>query len=1128
MAYTLEQLTQAYTAVHDGIPPDATTRATLQTYLNLVASGAQTDAQALGFVINSADNSTALAVLAYQFFTGKSPTKAGLDYLVNSSANTNDLNDAYYAKFNIENRYINFAANLGVQGEGAANFATKYGAMSYADFVASIYETIIGGSFAKAAGVDAAKAVADIASRQGAILATAQASGMITPGMTAAQIDLAVKAATAGYLLGEAIKADVGIYAGAANGFMLALATGNPVYGTDITKTYAPTPGPAGQPVTGTPVLPGGPPASTFVQLTATIHTIRGGDGNDTFNGDNLTVTAGDVIDGGDGADTLNLTANIGGIYTVPTITVTNVETVNVSNSDRATVNATSWTGLNRINISGSGATVLAPTTTDITANLTTGLSTILGGHDVTLNVSNGGDDTVGVSGATGAVVVNYAIPAGGNTGGFMTVRGGTSVNITQTATNAVNTIAKTAPIFVGGSALTTAVTIKAPQAATADATHAGVTLDTVTIEDVNAGSTTALGKITSINVDGYTTLTIKDTALSTLKVGHGSGNISIDNSGLTTPVVRTLNMSVNGLTGGTLSDSSIYTTLNITTGAEASTMGLNMGALTALNVGGTGSLSLNAINATNPLQTITVTGAASFDAFPMSGVTALTTLNASATSGVITGNIDPSRTTASTGSGADTLLLTSSTVSKAISLGAGNDMLILASGTTALGATLDGGAGTADQLVMRAVDAATASGSAAFGSHLTGFEQLQITAAVAQTIDVGALGFNYVNVSVGGGNGLTLNGMSSGGTLKLTGAGVAYTLGSGNFGGANDVLNLILADGSGAARDFATTGITTAGVETFNITTDDLRTTPTGTFLDAVTLLSSDAKTITISGDAGLTLTATSTALTTLDASGITKGDFTWTAANLSSGIAVKGSATGTNTITFGNTSGANTYQGGSGDDVVSTSTSGATNVVHLGAGNNYFSGYVATLTAGAGDDYVSLVGGTASLNLGDGNNVFLTSSYFSGNLVTGAGNDQIFVNGGASVVNVGSGFDRVDISGVDSNSANSFHALIGMGAGDQLSFTGLSNATAATIGAKTVGQTTFAGYLNAAAQDVAGGTNTMHWFEWSGDVFIVADLSNSTSFDNGTDVLVRLVGAAGQLNVGLAGVAAGTITFH
>src|SRR5690606_12012657 len=48
-------------------------------------------------LIVAADNTTAVATMAYQFFTGSTPTLAGLDYLVSPAGpNPNNLNSEYY------------------------------------------------------------------------------------------------------------------------------------------------------------------------------------------------------------------------------------------------------------------------------------------------------------------------------------------------------------------------------------------------------------------------------------------------------------------------------------------------------------------------------------------------------------------------------------------------------------------------------------------------------------------------------------------------------------------------------------------------------------------------------------------------------------------------------------------------------------------------------------------------------------------------------------------------------------------------------------------------------------------------------------------------------------------------
>ncbi|MFZ4604547.1 MAG: hypothetical protein ACOYM8_19085, partial [Caulobacterales bacterium] len=68
-------------------------------------SGAWTPARAIGEIIKVADASTSVATLAYQFFTGKIPSAAGLEYLVSPTGpNANNINSPYYQSFTLENR----------------------------------------------------------------------------------------------------------------------------------------------------------------------------------------------------------------------------------------------------------------------------------------------------------------------------------------------------------------------------------------------------------------------------------------------------------------------------------------------------------------------------------------------------------------------------------------------------------------------------------------------------------------------------------------------------------------------------------------------------------------------------------------------------------------------------------------------------------------------------------------------------------------------------------------------------------------------------------------------------------------------------------------------------------------
>ncbi len=586
MALTFTQLVAAWTAATDGIAPDDLTTAILSSLSVQIASGTGTDTQALAYIIQHADKTTAIANLSYLFFTGKTPTKAGLDYLVNSSVNANDLNDPYYAKFGLENRAINFAANLGILGEGATAFAQDYGSLSFAAYVGAIYEEIVGSATATLAGISPTLAIADIVSRQAALTQIARDAGMITATSTAAQIDLALKAATAGYLIGEAMKADVGQYAAASNNFTYNLIQGTATFNADIVTTYGALGGGLGSPVLPYMVAPP-PPINQTLRLTTAADTFTGGAGADTFNASDLAsdgVTRAavfnvtDTLNGAGGVDTLTITSVTGADYTLPLATVTAIEIGSITGDKAVTANTSTWSGLTQLSVTtGGSAIVTAPASSSVTvttAALGLGTITVNGGSSISVaatgaNANNGAAVDIGATTApTGAVTVNVSTTTAGGTAGTITVKGGSSVNVNQTAVNPFNTTLTHGVVQVTGTAATSAVTVTATPRATAGAGTSGVTANTVSITDVNGGgASTTNGTITSITADTYTTLAISDNALTTLSLTRGSGNIIIDNSSSLASVTnKTLNLTANGLTGGTLDDADIYTRLNVTT----------------------------------------------------------------------------------------------------------------------------------------------------------------------------------------------------------------------------------------------------------------------------------------------------------------------------------------------------------------------------------------------------------------------------------------------------------------------------------------------------------------------------------------------------------------------------------
>jgi serralysin len=170
---------------------------------------------ALDRVVDMADGTTTVALMNYQFFTGRLPTQLGLDNLVNSPFNATDLNDGYYAGMTTENRYINFAVNLGKLGAGQPAFQAGYGALDLTAATTKAYAEIFG--------------VAPTAAKVADILTPARQAYFNSLGGDAT----GAKAAMVGWLLAEAAKADVGPYSVMAENFLYDAADGFGAYGAD-------------------------------------------------------------------------------------------------------------------------------------------------------------------------------------------------------------------------------------------------------------------------------------------------------------------------------------------------------------------------------------------------------------------------------------------------------------------------------------------------------------------------------------------------------------------------------------------------------------------------------------------------------------------------------------------------------------------------------------------------------------------------------------------------------------------------------------------------------------------------------------------------------------------------------
>jgi hypothetical protein len=199
-----------------------------------VSAGSLSAAQAVADVVQAAGATTSVATLSYEFFTGKAPSATGMDYLVSPNGpNANNLNSSYYQAFNLENRYINFAVNLGKLGEGNATFTARYGTLSLFDATKLAYATIFGAAPSDAkthALLDPTVTVNGQTETRADYFAAYGQDGVNGIG---------TKAAMVGWLLAEAEKADLGTYALSNDAFLTDVGLHSAPFGVDLVGQYS-------------------------------------------------------------------------------------------------------------------------------------------------------------------------------------------------------------------------------------------------------------------------------------------------------------------------------------------------------------------------------------------------------------------------------------------------------------------------------------------------------------------------------------------------------------------------------------------------------------------------------------------------------------------------------------------------------------------------------------------------------------------------------------------------------------------------------------------------------------------------------------------------------------------------
>jgi S-layer protein len=362
-----------------------------------------------------------------------------------------------------------------------------------------------------------------------------------------------------------------------------------------------------------------------------------------------------------------------------------------------------------------------------------------------------------------------------------------------------------------------------------------------------------------------------------------------------------------------------------------------------------------------------------------------------------ITGDILATQTFTG-GAGKDTISL-ATTGTKAITTGAGDDKVTVA-GAFGTGGSVDAGEGT-DTLSLTATLAANDSLSAntTFAGKISGFEKLELTtASVTKTVNLANLdNINYVVTA--GATAVTLDNLASGGTVELTDTSTKVIAAVKDAATVTtDVLNVIA-----KATSSKNVGIVeAANVETVNLTLTDSNTTtaPAGTVVHTLALTDVAAKTITVGGNAGLSLTTTgATAVTSFDASASTvasttagadaKG-VTWNTAALADAFAT--ATDGTTTVTIKGTDGVDVISGAAVVD--------ATVKLNITGGLGGKVGSTGdTLTGGAGDDTITASGLGNHILAGGAGKDAITGGSGNDTITGGAGADTLTGNGGNDI---------------------------------------------------------------------------------------------------------------------------------
>jgi len=307
-----------------------------------------------------------------------------------------------------------------------------------------------------------------------------------------------------------------------------------------------------------------------------------------------------------------------------------------------------------------------------------------------------------------------------------------------------------------------------------------------------------------------------------------------------------------------------------------------------------------------------------------------------------------------------------------------------------------------------------------------------------------------------------------------------------------------------------ATGTLTTPGVETVNITTvDSVASGTQANTLSTVTLTDSNATTINLSGNNGIALTHTGTALQTFNASGVTQGAVTFTAGVLTNAATVTGTAKGGDTLNFNQATAAVTMTATAGSNALTGAATVASTITGgTGADTIIGGSAVDTINGGAGNDIITGAAGADNITLGAGNDIIRYGASSTSTSATGANvdnirdfntaNDRINLTGAASP-GLTTTLNGVTIDTADAATATMGAVIVSATNVDTIAqvYTALGTSLAAMAGSAADGTATVAQVVTFTA-----GTS-------AGTYLVINDAT--TGFNGANDIVVNLTGMTG-----------------